>query len=248
MTKILLLFSFILVAMSCTVTKRVHRPGYHIVWHKQQREAQPHERSNEIGFEHQSKQKEKTENSQVPEVIEDEHSILQPTPKVVSQPESDDVNLSDPSSPLFTEPPIQQTHTKNSIGSTPLQSNEKLQSNRGARPIFWRIPPDTLILIGTILMIIGGLILLGVLFEFLGAFSGNGDGGWLNFFIDLFDVSGWFWLLIFLIVIIFALYLIHLLIRFVLGGPMIALFIGIGLLAFGLLLYVLGQQRSEKTD
>ena len=244
MTKILLLFSFILVAMSCTVTKRLHRPGYHVVWHNQQREVQPHERSDEIGFEHEAKQKEKTENSQVPEVIEDENTTIQTAPKVVSQPEFDNVNIGDPSSTNSIEP-IQQNDTKNSIESAPLQSNEKLQSNRSVRPIFWRIPPDTLILIGTILMIIGGLILLGVLFEFLGAFSGNGDGGWLNFFLNLFDASGWFWLLIFLIVIIFVLFLLHLLIRFVLGGPMIALFIGLGLLAFGLFLFLLGQKRTE---
>ncbi len=243
MTKILLLFSFILVAMSCTVTKRVHRPGYHVVWHKQQREVQPHELSDEIGFEHQSKQKEKTENSQVIKAIEDENSSSQAAP-VIAQPVSDEVNMGDRSSINFIEP-IQQNDTENSIESAPLQSNEKLQSNRSIRPIFWRIPPDTLILLGTILMIIGGLILLGVLFEFLGAFSGNGDGGWLNFFLNLFDASGWFWLLIFLIVIIFVLFLLHLLIRFVLGGPMIALFIGLGLLAFGLFLFLLGQKRTE---
>lgn len=245
MTKILLLLPFILVAMSCTVTKRVHRPGYHVVWHKQQREVQENQNADEMAFENRSTRKEKIENSQAPEGIEHEQLSIGTVSEVVSQPVSDEVNVDNTSSLNSNERSVEKNDSQKSVASTTLRAKQKLQSNRSARPIFWRIPPDTLMLLGTILMIIGGLIFLGALFEFLGAFSNDGNGGWLNFFLDLFNVSGWFWLLIFLIVFIFVFYLIHLLIRFVLGGPTIALIIGLGLLAFGLFLYLLGLTRSE---
>ncbi len=242
MTKALLHFSFLLLLLSCTVTKRVHLAGYHVVWHKQQRESEKHQQEKVEEF---ALELEKNENgvhtARTLETVDDLHTradltITDQETSARNPPEENTAFLDRSSNSQFSK----------STQRTSSHSSAKTQTvKQKIRPILWRIDPETLRLIGAILIILGGLILLGVLFTYLGAFSGNNDGGWLNFFLDLFSISGWFWLLIFVFLLLLIFFLLYLLIEFVLGGPLIAFFIGIGLLGTGLFLYFLGQNRLE---
>lgn len=96
-------------------------------------------------------------------------------------------------------------------------------------------------------MIIGGLILIGSLLNYFGAFSGGNESPWLNFFVDLISISGWFWLLIFLVVLVLVLYLIVMLVKYAFGGSLVGLIIGLSLLAIGTFFFLLGKSRDIET-
>lgn len=231
-------------AMSCTVTKRVHRSGYHVVWHTH-REVQNSVPLDHMDFENQVNQLEKLGDPHGSEEVNNPTETILNNEVTVQNPNADDAPKGEQSSTPSSDRLTQQRDSKK---LAPLISRPTRQFNRvkeNNQTLFWRVDPDTLTMLGIILMSVGGVILLGALFMYLGAYSGNGDGGWLYFFLNLFSLSGWFWLLIFLIILILFFYLIFLLIEFVLGGPLIALFIGIGLLGFGLFLYILGRNRAE---
>ena len=128
------------------------------------------------------------------------------------------------------------------------QQQVKVQDKN--RPIFWRMSAQNLKILGLIFICFGGLLLLGSLLAYFGAFSGNGNasdagaGAWANFFIDLITISNWFWLLVFILAVILVLYLGVLLVRYVFGGPLIAPIVGLSMLIIGILLYALGERRE----
>lgn len=243
MTKALLLLPFLLFVVSCTLTKRVHRPGYHVVWHKQQRESdkQPKEKAEVLALKNAHDATDWQQNKQSVNF----ETALNTSEFTVNENDTSGMNDSDTRSSARTIRSEATDYSKTSPLKH-MRSSTKLQNKKfKIRPIFWRIQPENLSFMGLFFMWAGGLLIIGSIFILLGAFSGNGDGGWLNFILQIFSSSGLFWLLIFLFAFILILFLLYLLIEFVLGGPIIALCIGLGLFGFGLFLYLLGESRSE---
>ncbi|MDG1332453.1 MAG: hypothetical protein P8P74_08990 [Crocinitomicaceae bacterium] len=242
MIRKLFFLPLILVFISCTVTKRVHRPGYHVQWHKVERtkksdkdeakfkESKPSKSQDEI----------KLELAEINEI-----NLNEIDPKIASEaPVISEDQIVDESDIPEVESAIQE------INTSPTQSERAPEirsvSTSARAPIFWRTPPENLKKLGIALMITGGIILWGALLGYFGAFSGSGDSAWLNFFLDLLDISGWFWLLFFILAIILVSYLSFLFVMRVLGGPLVGLIVGLGLAAIGLFFYTLGVRREPE--
>ena len=242
MTRKLLFLPLIILFISCTVTKRVHRRGFHIQWHKIER-TQSAEKKSSISNEVQrdNSNQEITSHSKKANPIDstsvESNNELSRTSTLSPKPEK---------SALTTlRPSITENLNFESILNTKKES-ARVISHKSSRPIFWRMSAKSLKNIGLVLIWIGAMLLFASLLAQLGAFSGSGDGGsvWLNFFLDLITFSGWFWLLLFIVVFILIAYLFFLLVTNVLGGPIIGAIIGVSILALGIFFYTLGKKRE----
>lgn len=240
----LLFLPLILLFISCSVTKRVHRPGFHIQWHKIHR-APSAEKQQQVSRE------KKRENS-----IQEVASPSQKISENVSQKDSLITHLTnkkETTSILSTKPQtkkrfsrlstmIQKTELPSILKSSPKKT--KTASLKSKRPIFWRMSAKKLKKLGGVLIFFGVLILIGGLMSYAGAFTGGSSGAWANFFIDLIEISEWFWILAFILVIVLLLYLSVLLVRHVFGGFLIGSIIGLSLLVLGVFFRTLGKNRE----
>lgn len=249
MTRKLLFFSLIFLFISCTVTKRVHRPGYYIQWHKIERTQSP-----EKQLPTSTKAKSTSSNQEVAARFQNTNSTDSASLQLNIEPEiTSTVSIKPKKSKLTTQ---HSTITQRSNLERILRSKTKharASSIKSARPILWRMNARTLKTIGIVLMCIGAMILFAALLVQWGAFSANGGGSgsdstgggiWLNFFLDLISLSGWFWLIVFILVFILVAYLFYLLVIYVLGGPIIGALVGLVFLGLGIFFYVLGKKRE----
>jgi hypothetical protein len=222
------------------VTKRVHRPGYHIQWKKIERVQNSVERESKIKESEHSSARDKItlESSNIaqietdqtiPSINDETHNI--PEPKKISSSHSASIE------PTTSEPSSTQLEAEET-------SYERPVAQHSVPPIFWRTPPENLRKLGIALMLIGGMILFASLLVYFGAFAGGGNGAWLDFFLYLIDISGWFWVLFFIVIFVLVSYLFFLLVLYVLGGPLVGLFVGLGLLALGIFFYTIGKRRT----
>lgn len=243
LTRKLLFLPLIILFISCTVTKRVHRRGFHVQWHKIER-TQPAEEKNSISTEVQR------DNSN--QEIASHPKKINPIDSTRLESNNEPVRTSTlsikPEKRVLTtlRPSITENLNFESILSAK-KKNTRVTSHTSSRPIFWRMSAKSLKNIGIVLICIGALLLLASLLAQLGAFSGNGDGGsgvWLNFFLDLITFSGWFWLLAFILVFVLLVYLFFLLVIYVLGGPIVGAILGLSILALGIFFYTLGKKRE----
>lgn len=236
----------ILLFISCTVTKRVHRPGYHVQWHKVQRtqNTEKGEETNQITTKKDYSTADKKEE-------EEAQRVLQPTiaDSITHEP-----------SELAEKSAIQDRESKNNTAFKQISSiptiavletfgktsteHQKVRTKLKSRPIFWRMSAKNLKFLGLFFIWFGGLLLLGSLLVYAGAFTGNGSGAWANFFIDLISISEWFWLLVFILAIILIMYIAVVLVRNVFGGPLIGAIVGLSLLVIGIFFYALGDRRD----
>ncbi|PHR35091.1 MAG: hypothetical protein COA38_02990 [Fluviicola sp.] len=245
MTRKLLFLPLIILFISCTVTKRVHRRGFHVQWHKIER-TQSAEKKGAISNEVQRDNSNQEIASYSKKANPIDSTSLESNDELVR---ASTLSPKPEKSVLTTlRPSITENLDFESILNTKKESARAI-SYKSSRPIFWRMSAKSLKNIGLVLIWIGAMLLLASLLAQLGAFSSSGDGGggaWLNFFLDLTTISGWFWLLVFVIVFALVAYLFFLLVIYVLGGPMVGAIVGLSILALGIFFYTLGKKRETE--
>lgn len=242
----LLFLPLILAFISCTVTKRLHRPGYHIQWKKIERT----QKSQKV-----DDQKKDIEVYLSDETFNSSNEIqlelikiksinyaptnVMPVRSIQKTPERNkDVPV------LFSSKELSPKETTYSVDPSEITSNEHSIGQNTVPPLFWRTPAENLRKLGIAFMLVGGMLLFASFLVVFGAFSGNGGGAWFNFFLDLIDLSGWFWLLFFIVAFTLISYLFFLLVVHVLGGPLGGLMVGLAFLLLGIFLYALGKRRQ----
>lgn len=234
--------------MSCTVTKRVHRPGYHVQWRSIHRTQASQEN---LTKQYESSAEKEIESALLPtkKATFVDHEAVEMEKALQSEPVSSQNNLEEktPLKTLVTKQlkEIPAFRLKQFIPSSSKSSTKE----RSSRPILWRISPSALKTMGIICICLGIFLLLGSALVSLGAFSGAGNGNgaaWLNFFLDLIAISEWFWLLIFIVLLVLLLYLAFLFVRYVMGGALVGLIVGAALFILGVFFYALGTNREEK--
>lgn len=244
MTRKLFILPFILLFISCTVTKRVHRPGYHVQWHKVQRSQNT---DKEDGTDQITAKKDR------PRADTKEEAHLDLQAEIVDSIDHKPSELAEKSTILDGKSkkiidfkqilPFPKDVTFKAFGKTTTE-HQKAKTNHQSRPIFWRMSAKNLKFIGLFFIWFGGLLLLGSILVYAGAFTGNSGGAWANFFIDLINISGWFWLLVFILAIVLVFYIATILVRYVFGGPLIGAIVGLSLLVIGVFFYALGDRRD----
>jgi len=235
LTRKLIIIPLILLLASCTITKRVHRPGYHVQWRKIERSNVPNKSHAEITEVQSIERDEIVLITRKVETIHDLEVNFDRTP--VSQ-----FSEGEPTMDLHeTQAPT--GHLEEIVNvSSGFTSNEQ----KAAPPIFWRTPPENLKKLGIAFIILGSLFLFASLLIYLGAFSGNGGYAWLNFFLDLVSISEWLWIFVFILLFVLVVYLFFLLVLHVLGGPLTGVIVGLSLLLLGIFFYELGKRRTPE--
>ena len=242
----------LLLFISCTVTKRLHRTGFHIQWHTAKKIADKQ-------VESEGRIDAKVSVSEKPDLLNQSNSILSADSSHTSEnrPENSTKSTkSNAKSALREHISTKLNHTSSPI-ATCVQAIHKISNTtkkKSKRPLFWRASAEDLKKIGIVLMSLGLVILLGSILVSAGAFSSGGSnandnnggnsGVWLNFFLDLIGASGWFWLLVFILIFVLVAYLAFLFVSHVLGGPLAGLIVGLSIAAFGLFFYILGKTRE----
>ncbi|MCJ8288775.1 MAG: hypothetical protein HRT58_01985 [Crocinitomicaceae bacterium] len=243
MTRKLLFLPLIILFISCTVTKRVHRRGFHIQWNKIERTQSAEKKSsipNEVQRDNSNQEiaSHSKKVNPIDSTSVESNDELARTSTLSPKPKKNALTTLHPS--------ITENLNFESILSAKKKST-RVTSHTSSRPIFWRMSAKSLKNIGLVLIWIGAMLLFASLLAQLGAFSSSGDGGggaWLNFFLDLTTISGWFWLLVFVIVFALVAYLFFLLVIYVLGGPIVGAIVGLSILALGIFFYTLGKKRE----
>lgn len=244
MKNYLIFFLLLLLFLGCTITKRVHNPGYHIEWHKLKKDtakkdhdATPIETNKQVNDSN-------VDHLNLSEVPNDslERSEFTIDTDENSEPEIVSFKSQKSNESAASVLPVEKSDDlKNESQKQP----SSVQRKKSKSPLFWRLKAKTLIDLGIVLMCLGGMILLASIFIFMGAFSGDGSGFWIQFLVSMIGLGGWFLALIFVLIIILIVFLFYLLIAFVLGGPIVGLMVGSVLLGAGILFYVLGKSRPK---
>ncbi|NVK64445.1 MAG: hypothetical protein HWE22_07640 [Flavobacteriales bacterium] len=234
--------------MSCTITKRVHRPGFHVQWRSLHRTEAPEKTLPATTEAKAEVSKETTQlttkevaliDQDQPKIADDFNAINSPPKNQVSETEKKRLlprlpSIAPPIAHFTPSSTKQKTTKKNTSASTPL---------------FWRISPSTLKTMGKVFLFLGIFLLLGALTVSAGAFAANGSGNgaaWLNFFFDLVAISQWFWLLAFIVLLVLVLYVSFLFVKYVMGGALIGLIVGTVLFGLGVFFLVLGNNREAE--
>lgn len=240
MIRKLIFLPLILLFISCTVTKRVHRPGFYIQWRKIER-TQSSEKQQPISREVNSTSSNQKINSYFQKVNQNDSAMVE----LDEQKETASII---PSKSIPNKRPSRLTSIteKISIKSILKTTNKKAtaSSHRSNRPIFWRMSTKNLKSLGAMLIFLGILIIFGSLLTFTGAFSGGGSGAWANFFISLIEISSWFWFLVVILLIVLLFYLAFFLVKYVFGGALVGSIIGLSLLVLGVFFHILGKNRE----
>lgn len=232
----------LLILASCTVTKRVHNPGFHIEWHKNYSKDLSSERKDERKNNAEDQEVVLANSSEMVETIDSltNNSIEIPVVQTSVEEErsikpsellkDDAVQL--PESGIISEKPDQEKTTNQKSNS----KHKKSASGGG-------MAGEALGAIGATLAILGAVLLIGSLFLFFG-FNGFG------FLFDVLVMSGngfvigllgfILFLIILLIVVIFVA-----IVKYVLGGYQLGFILGGIFLGLGLLLMLLSQAVSN---
>lgn len=242
--RLLFFLPLMFLAFSCTVTKRVHRPGFHIEWkknYKKQSNSREH-----LSF---------IEKDDFNTPIEEGYEVSGSTASNVQLEEPTEPQAEVTTSESFDNEMVIETVEVENVLPTPNSekhsSFKQMSKLKKQRPFLWRLSGKDLKILGAALMLIGGLLLLASLLSFAGVFSGNGTGNsdaGYYFFDALWSflgTSSWLWILIAIIIVILIIYLFVLLVEFALGGPFWGAIIGLIMLASGFGIYLWGQNRER---
>lgn len=243
MTQKLFFLSLFLLFISCTVTKRVHRSGFHVQWHKIHRTEKPDSPKKERLISPSDYQADHSEEIHFPtRQIDVKKTLSLPDLSIPNIRSTQEKKALTKANEVISHTiiPIQKRPSKS---SNIRQQSTSSSKHRLLRPLFWRLDAKSLKTIGVVLISVGLLIFFGVLLSTAGAFMGNG-ASWANFFLDLIEISGWFWLLVFILIIILLLYLAVLLVRYVFLSEFVGLMVGLVLIGLGIFFVVLGNNRK----
>ena len=234
----------LLLFVGCTITKRVHNPGYHIEWHKLKKDTakkdhdviqiQTNEQAAKSNIDHLNLSEAPNDSVEISGLTIDTDENNKPEIAPFKSKKSNESAAS-----------VLPLENSNNLKNESQKQPSSVQKKKSKSPLFWRMKAKTLIDLGIVLMCLGGMILLASIFIFMGAFSGDGSGFWIQVLVSLIGLGGWFLALIFVLIIILIVFLFYLLIAFVLGGPIVGLIVGSVLLGTGILFYVLGKSRPE---
>lgn len=217
----------VLSLVGCTVTKRVHRKGFHIEWHRNYKTKQPKAERREEKVDYASS---KQDRPHVDTILHSKASsfVAVATPREEeSHPKAREIPTKHDVFPEgFSEKqaPMERHEPEDAI-------EEEIASNTKSR-----VDLDPMRVMAIVLLVLGGLFLLGSVFYLFGlggmgalfdvlVFSGNG------FFIG---VLGFILFLIILLVVILFVFMVD-----VMGGFNIGMIAAGGLLALGTLLLIL---------
>lgn len=276
MKRLILILPLLFVCFSCTVTKRVHRPGFHVQWRSFQRtdadpvSTQQKSVASAPTVEDQFLVKEvalidRIQRKWIGESVDFDFAQSPDSGSTNSAYNAQWVDFDSAQSPDSNS--TSSAYSAQSPGSGSKRSAHGVQSPDAnsatersrsqaeeqntkvftTRPILWRLSPSTLKKLGIVFICIGIFLLLGSMMVAVGAFSVNDSGNgaaWFNFFLDLISISGWFWILAFILLLIFALYLSFLFVKYVMGGALLGLIVGASFLILGIFFYALGKSRE----
>lgn len=227
----LILPLLVLMIASCTVTKRVHRPGFHIEWKKNYRI----QKDNVTAIE-------PSNTVQLSEVTEDEKPNSTLDKEVVPNVLRDEKSADDRQETSKEKSPV----SKNLEEESTRRIN--LKQSRFYNPVEWNFKRDEVVesrsydglrTFGNVLFFIAGFFLLGVIFAYFGlwalesvfyslVFSGNGF---------IVGVLGFLLFLVILLVVFVA----YGVVEFILGGPLAGLIACGVCVAAGFLCYAIAN-------
>lgn len=249
---LILLLLFFPIIFGCTITKRVHRPGYHIEWKKNYRQSDARKnQGQETALQANSNTTEPHPEEQLTaiEIAPQVEGRAMDVQESRSSPTSSDDTFTDALPSALSES-VLETNSNDPPNSVSHASKRTPQVSKktSMRPLFWRVSGDTWRILGIILIIFGASILVASLLSLVGAFSGNGNGIaviLLDLILSLFGYGGWIIVLIIVILIILLVYLLILFVEVALGGPIVGLIVGGASLLLGLFFFFLGRYKID---
>lgn len=227
----------LLILASCTVTKRVHNPGFHVEWHKNY--------SKDLGSDKDEKLKNDAEEQ---EILEKDEIIDSLTNSSIQSPEvqvSVPVERSKEPNDLLKDD-VDQLSENGETSETSDQESTTNQSKISKKKRAARgdgTGMEALGAIGAGLAILGAVLLIGSLFLFFGF---AGFGGLFNVLVlsgNGFAV-GLLGFILFLIILVVVILFVAI-VEFILGGYQLGFILGGILLGLGLLLMLISQLGSS---
>lgn len=245
-------FLLIFILLGCQIVKRQHLPGYHIEWNHKIKPSEKELKEEKSNKSHNSEDltidsvHNKKNRSTYTEFLQSYKT------EVVVRASSIEEKILIPkfeklSRKVFGKRAEKQKKENKSIEKT------KKKSILG---FIYSIDSETLRIIGLVLLIFGGTLLIISLIYWAGAFNGNSSASSGssssssssgNFFNSLFannTGAGCLTALIILIIFILIVWLFYLLIKFVLGGPLVGTIVGGLLVVLGLLFLYWAYRRG----
>lgn len=244
-------FLLIFILLGCQIVKRQHLPGYHIEWNHK---IKPGEK------ELMEQKRSKTSNAEdltIDSVLTKKYrstytEILQSyKTEVVDRASSIEEKILIPKFEKLSRKAVEKRAEKQKKENKSIENTKK----KSILSFIYTIDSETLRVIGLVLLIFGGVLLIISLIYWAGAFdtgggstsSDSGGGSNSSAFSNLFsgnDPLGCLTVIIVLIVFIFIVWLFYLLIKFVLGGPLVGTIVGGALVVLGLLFLYWAYRRG----
>ena len=245
-------FLLIFILLGCQIVKRQHLPGYHIEWNHK---IKPGEK--ELKDEKRSKTY-NAEDLTIDSVLTKKYrstytEILQSyETEVVDRASSIEEKILIPKFEKLSRKASEKRAEKQKKENKSIEKTKK----KSILSFIYTVDSETLRVIGLILLIFGGTLVIISLIYWAGAFNGNSStssgsssssSSSGNFFNSLFannTGAGCLTALIILIVFILIVWLFYLLIKFVLGGPLVGIIVGGSLVVLGLLFLYWAYRRG----
>lgn len=244
-------FLLIFILLGCQIVKREHLPGYHIEWNHK---IKPGEK--ELMEEKRSKAS-NAEDLTTDSVLTKKYrstytDILQSyKTEVVDRASSIEEKLLIPKFEKLSRKAVEKKAEKQKKENESIEKKKK----KSGLSFIYTVDSETLRVIGLVLLIFGGVLLIISLIYWAGAFETGGGssssdssgGSNSSAFSNLFsgnDPLGCLTVIIILIVFIFIVWLFYLLIKFVLGGPLVGTIVGGSLVVLGLLFLYWAYRRD----
>ncbi|NRA10690.1 MAG: hypothetical protein HRT57_01890 [Crocinitomicaceae bacterium] len=163
----LLVFTFIIVLSSCTVTKRVHRPGWMVEWHSIKRAPKPNNEIND-SEETDSKIEVQDETLTTSSEIESKEQAIKQEPTLIANQETISNSLDETDTLAISEDQKQSNQQNLSLSSgfdffKELSFNKKTPSNSTQKANRKHRDGGSLINLGLIIMFIGIFFLISVI-------------------------------------------------------------------------------------
>lgn len=245
-------FLLIFILLGCQIVKRQHLPGYHIEWNHK---IKPGEK--ELKDEKSSKTY-NAEDLTIDSVLTKKYrstytEILQSyETEVVDRASSIEEKILIPKFEKLSRKASEKRAEKQKKENKSIEKTKK----KSILSFIYTVDSETLRVIGLVLLIFGATLLIISLIYWAGGFNGSSSGSSggssggssnSNFFSNLFTNNtgaGCLTALIILIVFILIVWLFYLLIKFVLGGPLVGTIVGGSLVLLGLLFLYWAYRRS----
>lgn len=247
--KLIASFLLIFILLGCQIVKRQHLPGYHIEWNHS---IKPSEK--ELKEEKRSKTS-NTEDLTTDSVLTKKYRSTQT--EILQSFKTEVVDRASSIEEKILIPKFEKLSRKASEKRAEKQKKENKSIEKTKKKsilsFIYTADSETLRIIGLVLLIFGGTLLIISLIYWAGAFngssgsSGSSSGSNSSAFDNLFsgnDPLGCLTAIIILIVFIFIVWLFYLLIKFVLGGPLVGTIVGGSMVVLGLLFLYWAYRRG----